>query len=195
MFQEPPGGFHAGFLRELKKLQVAVSRCSGPEPAAEVIASLIEKEGYPDCGWSDAARCMGLAGILPARVMQCMVSCPPCRREQTGEPCDPGSLGIGLTACDALIASTGGILVSRLSAGPRWLSVLPPVHIIVAHSRQLVSDMHVLLERKMLEPKDSDWWCFISGPSRTADIEKQLVLGAHGPRALHLVLIETDDDR
>ena len=100
----------------------------------------------------------------------------------------------GITECDAMIAQTGSVLITTKSAGGRALSVLPPHHVVIATKNQLVSDMAagyaVLRERYQ-----GDWPSFISfitGPSRTGDIERILVLGAHGPKRLTVILIEED---
>jgi L-lactate dehydrogenase complex protein LldG len=98
---------------------------------------------------------------------------------------------VGITACDALIAQTGSILLTAHSAGGRALSVLPPHHVVVAQSNQLVPDLPAAFE--LLQTKYRDHYpsfiTFITGPSRTGDIERILVLGAHGPRVLTLILL------
>jgi L-lactate dehydrogenase complex protein LldG len=100
------------------------------------------------------------------------------------ERCD-----VGITECDALIAQTGSVLVTSRSAGGRALSVLPPHHVVLARRDQLVADLpaaYALLRAKWA----NDWPSFISlitGPSRTGDIERILVLGAHGPRRLTIL--------
>ncbi len=93
---------------------------------------------------------------------------------------------LGVTGCDCLVAQTGSVIVSTRSAGGRSLSVLPPVHLVIADRSQLVPDLVVALGR--LRQRYGSCWpsslSVITGPSRTADIEKNLVLGAHGPKRL-----------
>jgi len=93
---------------------------------------------------------------------------------------------VGVTGCDCLVAQTGSIFVSTHSAGGRALSVLPPVHLVIARRNQLVSDLAAAfaLIRKKYDGRWPSSLCLISGPSRTADIEKILVMGAHGPKRL-----------
>jgi L-lactate dehydrogenase complex protein LldG len=97
------------------------------------------------------------------------------------ESCDAG-----ITECDALIAQTGSILVTSRSAGGRALSVLPPHHIVLARREQLLPDLPTAFD--YIEARyDNDYPSFLSlitGPSRTGDIERILVLGAHGPKKL-----------
>jgi L-lactate dehydrogenase complex protein LldG len=101
---------------------------------------------------------------------------------------------VGLTGADAAIAATGSLVVTTGKGKSRIPTVLPPVHIAV-------------IQRKQLRPRIEDWMaaqradnlaalqaetnvCFITGPSRTADIEKQLVVGVHGPGRLQVVVVE-----
>lgn len=99
---------------------------------------------------------------------------------------------VGITLCEGLIARTGSILVSSANASGRRLSIYPHQHIVVAYVSQLFPDLKEALARmkdRFGERLPSSITS-ISGPSRTADIEKTLVLGAHGPRELFLFLID-----
>ncbi|MBM3860212.1 MAG: hypothetical protein FJ395_11250 [Verrucomicrobia bacterium] len=98
---------------------------------------------------------------------------------------------LGVTACECLVAQTGSIIVACRSAEERALSSLPPVHLVVARRSQIVLDLDTALGL-LRERYGNDFpgtISVISGPSRTADIEKVLVLGAHGPKRLALHLI------
>ena len=96
--------------------------------------------------------------------------------------------GWSVTGCDCLVAQTGSIFVSTRSAGGRALSVLPPVHLVIARRDQIVPDLPAAFA--LLRQRYGDHWpsaiSLITGPSRTADIEKILVMGAHGPKRLAL---------
>ena len=95
---------------------------------------------------------------------------------------------LGVTGCDCLVAQTGSIIVSTLSAGGRALSVLPPTHLVIANRQQIVPDLTsaMALLRKRYDKRWPSALSVITGPSRTADIEKILVMGAHGPKRLML---------
>ena len=99
---------------------------------------------------------------------------------------------VGFTLCEALIARNGSILLSNGNMAGRRLSIYPPVHIVLAYTSQLVVDIKDGL--KLLKNKyDGNLPSMISnvtGPSRTADIEKTLVLGAHGPKELFVFLLD-----
>lgn len=97
----------------------------------------------------------------------------------------------GITGCEVLIARSGSVMVSSNGSGRR-MNIFPPVHIIWAYTDQLVpfiSDAFYRLKDRYGEDFPSQV-TVVSGPSRTADIEKTLVMGAHGPRELIVVIIK-----
>jgi len=102
---------------------------------------------------------------------------------------DLASYEVGLTTADFLIARTGSIVLNSLSAGGRRISVLPPIHIVIATIGQIVYSLDDIFNTEFLT-KNWSYATIISGPSRTSDIEKQLVLGAHGPKKLIVILVE-----
>jgi|SRR5690242_11305438 len=101
------------------------------------------------------------------------------------------SCSVGITHCDALIAQTGSVLITSRSAGGRALSALPPHHVVLARSSQLLRDLPEAFEllKKNYASNYPSFICFITGPSRTGDIERILVLGAHGPRKLTILCV------
>lgn len=101
---------------------------------------------------------------------------------------------IGITLCEALIARTGTILLSTGQQSGRSLSVYPPIHVCVAFTHQLVYDIKEALQN-VTQKYDGNIPSMITlatGPSRTADIEKTLVLGAHGPKEVYVFLIDSN---
>jgi L-lactate dehydrogenase complex protein LldG len=97
------------------------------------------------------------------------------------EKCD-----VGISECDALIAQTGTVLVTSRSSGGRALSCLPPHHVVIARREQMVADLPaaMALVKQRYAGNFPSMISFITGPSRTGDIERILVLGAHGPKKL-----------
>lgn len=95
----------------------------------------------------------------------------------------------GLSVADFLVARTGSVVLRNVSAGGRRLSVLPPVHIVLAWQNQLVPSLDAALQSEQLARTEWSHATIITGPSRTADIQKNLVLGAHGPKRLIVILI------
>jgi L-lactate dehydrogenase complex protein LldG len=99
---------------------------------------------------------------------------------------------VGFTLCEALIARNGSILLSNANMAGRRLSIYPPVHIVLAYASQLVVDLKdgfKVIKNKYGNNMPS-MISTITGPSRTADIEKTLVLGAHGPKELFVFLLD-----
>lgn len=99
---------------------------------------------------------------------------------------------VGITLCESLIARNGSVLISNGNEAGRRLSIYPHIHIVIAYTSQLVLDLKdgfQLLKEKYPEVLPS-MVSNITGPSRTADIEKTLVLGAHGPKELYVFMLE-----
>ena len=96
------------------------------------------------------------------------------------------------TLCEALIARTGTVLVSSRMRGGRKSFVASPVHAVIAYTSQLVPDIKdaLILVRNSYRGQLPSMLSFLSGPSRTADIEKTLVTGAHGPKAIYVFLLD-----
>jgi L-lactate dehydrogenase complex protein LldG len=98
---------------------------------------------------------------------------------------------VGITAVDFLVARTGSLVLSTATAGGRRLSVLPPFHLAIATTEQVVISLDEALQlySERGEQNRSSYATIITGPSRTSDIEKILVLGAHGPKRLAVIII------
>jgi L-lactate dehydrogenase complex protein LldG len=97
-----------------------------------------------------------------------------------------------ITGCESLVARTGTIVLSTAQAGGRTTSVYAPVHICIAFTSQLVYDLKDALQQ--LKAKYGQQLpsliTFATGPSRTADIEKTLVVGVHGPKEVYCFLVD-----
>ncbi|MDQ3193017.1 MAG: lactate utilization protein [Bacteroidota bacterium] len=112
--------------------------------------------------------------------------------KHTDNPAKLTSCEVSVTNCEYLIARTGSIMISSRQSSGRKLPVFPDKHIVVAYSSQLVDDIKDALKAIKLKYADKapSLISLISGPSRTADIEKTLILGAHGPKEIYLFLID-----
>jgi L-lactate dehydrogenase complex protein LldG len=97
-----------------------------------------------------------------------------------------------ITGCEFLVARTGSIVMSSAQQSGRTTSVYAPVHICIAESNQLVYDVKNGLEQMKLKYGNNlpSMITFASGPSRTADIEKTLVVGVHGPKEVFVFLVD-----
>jgi L-lactate dehydrogenase complex protein LldG len=99
-----------------------------------------------------------------------------------------------ITSCELLIARTGSILLSSGQESGRTVSVYAPVHICIARTSQLVYDIREGLEFLQDKYKSGlpSFITLATGPSRTADIEKTLVVGIHGPKDVYVFLIDAE---
>ncbi len=99
---------------------------------------------------------------------------------------------VGITACDYLAAETGTIVLRSSSAAPRTLSLLPRAHIVIAKESQLLPTVAACLEKLRADGDSltsSSCITLVTGSSRTADIEKVLVKGVHGPKDLYVLVV------
>lgn len=99
---------------------------------------------------------------------------------------------VAITGCEYLVARTGSIVMSAAEQSGRTTSVYAPVHVCVAYSSQLVYDIKEALEgvQQKYDRNLPSLITFATGPSRTADIEKTLVVGVHGPKEVYVFLVD-----
>jgi L-lactate dehydrogenase complex protein LldG len=138
-------------------------------------------------GWKKIGSHKGELTAIACRALDL----PICQTDQPYDAKDLEGCDAGITECDALIAQTGSVLVTSRSAGGRALSVLPPHHVVIARQDQLIADLpdaFALIKRKY-QTNYPSFISLITGPSRTGDIERILVLGAHGPKKLTILLL------
>jgi L-lactate dehydrogenase complex protein LldG len=89
---------------------------------------------------------------------------------------------LGITEADYLLAETGTLILRSSAEKPRAVSLLPRVHLAIVRPELLRPDLHQVFT----EAKDSHYLVFITGPSRTSDIELIVTLGVHGPKNLYV---------
>ena len=170
------------FRRNAEDLKAEFRECANLNEAGEHLKNLARAGG-----WKKIGRHSGNLTDLMAREL----GLPEVRTDGGYAVNDLESCDAGLTECEALVAQTGSVLVSAASAGGRALSVLPPHHVVLARRDQIVPDLGAALRYAQEKFKDNfpSFLSFISGPSRTGDIERILVLGAHGPKKLSILLL------
>lgn len=98
---------------------------------------------------------------------------------------------VSLTSCEALIARTGSVLVTS-AKNSRILTIYPNTHLVIAYSSQVVMEIKDGLQvlKNRYGKNIPSMLSFITGPSRTSDIERKLVTGAHGPKELFVFIID-----
>lgn len=175
-----PAALRKRFVEEAKKLACEVSEPTSHADAIEQILALFGENksviawdfaNIPLPGLADA---LGNAGITVADVRD-------------------GSVRVGLTGVDAALASTGSMAVGSGSGKPRQASLLPALHIAVLTPDQIIPDLETWFDRQLAKGlehfRSAAAHVIISGPSRTADIAMELVMGVHGPTRVHIVIL------
>ena len=180
---ETPDEWLAILVENLRKLRAEVHRAADLTAAAGLVAGIAATRGWQRVAWHGHAAVEPVAAAL---------GCETCRVDSGAfdknglEGCDAG-----ITACEAAVAQTGSILVSSATCGGRALSILPHVHIVIVALDQIVATLGDALDelRTRHAGRIPSMLSFITGPSRTGDIERILVLGAHGPKELVVILV------
>ncbi len=105
---------------------------------------------------------------------------------------DLANCDVSVTGCEYLVARTGSIVLSTAQTSGRTASVYAPIHVCIAYNSQLVFDVEDALAFMKEKYKDNfpSFISFATGPSRTADIEKTLVTGVHGPKEVYCFLVD-----
>lgn len=93
---------------------------------------------------------------------------------------------LGITEADYILPETGTLVLHSSAEKPRGVSLLPRAHLAIVRPETLRADMHQVFA----EAKDSNYLVFITGPSRTADIELTVTLGVHGPKNLYVWMMK-----
>jgi len=172
------------FARLSEQLRSELIPCSDLAAAAAGVTSLAESLSWKTLALHKGALLDQIAPLLAPSLKLLYVDAG--YDKDALEGCDAG-----LTECDLLVAQTGSVCVTSTNSGGRVLSVLPPHHLVVARRSQLVTDLTEAYATLASRYRDNypSMISFITGPSRTGDIERILVLGAHGPKRLTILLL------
>jgi len=171
----------ARFRANAAELKIDFQIVNGRDELTSALLKLRDADGWKKIG--------SHAGDLTDAACRAL-ALPVCRADQPYNVNELEACDVGITECDALIAQTGSVLVTSRSAGGRALSVLPPHHLVLARREQLLRDLPAAFQ--LLKSKYGanypSMMSLITGPSRTGDIERILVLGAHGPKRLTVLM-------
>lgn len=172
------------FARQSEVLRTEFLECDSLAGAAKHLAALATENGWKKIALHAGKLTDALAARLPATLEQLRTDAG--YDKDALEGCDAG-----LTECETLVAQTGSVCITTRSSGGRALSVLPPHHVVIATREQLVPDLAAAYEHLATKYAGHypSFMSFITGPSRTGDIERILVLGAHGPKKLTVLLV------
>ena len=169
IYHPAPDDLEVVFAQSFTKLQGRFAFCIDEQELQQQLQLLIEKKEWTkiycsDARWNDSfSNTINLAG------------------------CDAS-----VTGCEYLVARTGSIVLSAAATDGRTASVYAPVHICIAYTNQLLYDVKdaLIALKDKYEGNLPSFISFASGPSRTADIEKTLVTGVHGPKEVYLFLVD-----
>ena len=169
------------FVRQAEALDCQVHQVESDKDAIEVVLSIVGVDQLVLSWAFEHIPLQGLQENLSAR------------RVQVGDARDP-SVRVGITGADAALAATGSLVLQSGRGKPRLPSLLPPVHLAVVRSTQIVPDFEswVADQRRAGIPafRKNASVMVVSGPSRTADIAMEPILGMHGPGEVHIMVVD-----
>ena len=172
------------FSDELKSLHGEPIHCPTMADARRTLAELMEAAPWANMGALDSPLTRELTAELPPeRVAWVTADWTALQIEK---------LPVGLIAADALLADTGSCVVTCTSSQERLMCYLPPACIVVARIEQMAEHLPAAwspISKTCTSPDSRGEVVLITGPSRTADIEKKLILGVHGPKRLVVIVV------
>lgn len=176
VYPKPADDLSVLFAREFTRLLGRFAYCGDLADLGFQLASLIRDQGWRDvyCADVDLRSVLQKAGDFSF---------------STGSLAD---CDVSFTTCEALVARTGTMVLSAALPEGRTSSVYAPVHVCIARTSQLVWDLSEALQLMQQRYPQGlpSLVSFATGPSRTADIEKTLVVGVHGPKEVYCFLVE-----
>jgi len=180
VFQPATDDLAVLFAQEFTRLQGKFAYCSNVLELANELKKLVEQQDWKEvyCAENSIRSSLhknGYTKFSSGTLAQCDVA---------------------ITSCEALVARTGSIMMSAAQPSGRTASVYAPIHVCIANVNQLVYDVKdaIFLIKQKYQNNLPSLITFATGPSRTADIEKTLVVGVHGPKAVYCFLVESNQD-
>ncbi|MEA2753923.1 MAG: L-lactate dehydrogenase complex protein LldG [Aliidongia sp.] len=168
------------FERMASAVQTTITRVAGPDAVPGAVAQYLADNNLP-----------AELAMAPDRALDTYPwATQPLLTIRRGKAEDRDAVSV--TGAFAGIAETGTLMLASGANSPTTLNFLPDTHIVVLRADQIVGPYEEAWDRLRahggrIPPRTVN---FITGPSRTGDIEQRIQLGAHGPRRLHIVLVE-----
>jgi L-lactate dehydrogenase complex protein LldG len=184
------------FIRQLEAVSGRVVKVKCAAGAAAAIADLCLEKGVSRVAIGAALTSdlsSALAGLAKGGREQ--VACGPVREaDRASTRQHAAGCELGIAQAHYAIAASGTLAVVTNASNPQALSLLPPISVIIVNVDCIVEDLASALRRLAPEISNGAQLTLITGPSRTADIEKRIVLGVHGPKELLVILIWPEND-
>ena len=174
------------FLDELLNVNAEVRRVNSRDELKSSITELVREKGITSFAMWESyyLNALGLKSLLKEEGLELRKSSDKNALAQAG---------IGITDVDYAIADTGTLVLITDGKRPRGVSLLPPIHLAIVRKDKLVRDIRelfIILKQRLDNSSDiTSCMTFITGPSRTADIELNLTLGVHGPKELYVFIM------
>ncbi len=165
-----------GMLREVERLSGRTKKIQGRDEFAGALEALVAEEGIKTAVLSDHPSYAAYGVVDVLRRLGVAVVPPDSDRRRLAQ-CD-----LGITVADAALPETGTSLLRTTQGQPDLMSLLPRVHLVLVSPEALLADMN----QAFALAKSDRHFVLVSGSSRTADIEKTLTLGVHGPKSFHV---------
>ncbi len=176
VFKTENEGLELKFAEEFARLQGKFIFCTGKQEVLDNLQTLVEHKEWTN------VHCQ-----TPALLKSFKLEQLPFLNKG-----DMHNADAAITDCEYLIARTGTMVLSAAQPSGRALPVYTPVHLVIAYTHQLVFDLKDAINRlkERYNGVLPSAISFASGPSRTADIEKTLVVGVHGPKEVYVFLVD-----
>jgi len=179
-----PAAMADRFGKELADVQGEFMRCATMQDARRQLAELVGRAQWTSLGGMDRPLVRDLAAELPPGVLRLAAA--------DWQPQPMAELSASVVEADVLLADTGSCLIACATPQDRLLCYLPPACVVIARLEQLAEHLPAAwpaIAPRVADPAQRGEFVIVTGPSRTADIEKILILGVHGPKRLVVLLI------
>jgi L-lactate dehydrogenase complex protein LldG len=176
------------FKAKAEAVSAEVLRVPSPAAAVDAVLGVLARERVEDAPGARAVWCEGaiVQGLLDRAALSLRV--PGLSFEVTKERAAQSRVGV--SEFDWALAMTGTIAQDATDPRVRLVSMLTETHVALVRESSLLPDMECLLAR--VDPRKARYLACVTGPSRTADIERVLTIGVHGPRRLVVVVVGAD---
>jgi L-lactate dehydrogenase complex protein LldG len=179
-----PAAMAEQFQNELTEVHGEVIRCATMQDAQRQLAELAAQAQWTSLGAMDRPLVREVIASLPRGLASFAAA--------DWQPQQMAQLSASVVEPDVLLADTGSCMVACPTSQDRLLCYLPPACVMIARVNQLVEHLPAAwttIAPRVADPAQRGEFVIVTGPSRTADIEKILILGVHGPKRLVVILV------
>lgn len=172
------------FTKELTEVHGEVIRCATMDDARRKLAELVKQAQWTSLGVMDRPLVREVIASLPQDTAKIAAA--------DWQPKMMAQLSASVIEPEALLADTGSCIIACPAAQDRLLCYLPPACVVIAKVDQLAEHLPAAWTTfgpRVADPERRGEFVIITGPSRTADIEKILILGVHGPKRFVVILV------